>query len=386
MATIAAADTKNLATDRVDIDVKEELMLLQSEEGPLTRLTAEASTRQVGSPEYTWYEDDIRGNQITVNGSQTAGDTTIEVSGDDEELVNPGSNNDSFLLFNASTGEVLEVTSVSTGSNTLTVTRGFGNTSASSISDGEELVVLGNANEENAEEPRVIQTTSTKQSNYTQIFRNPVESSATLEETDVHAAGKGKLSDDLRKEAISHVRDIEMAFKFGTKNEDTSGTHPKRTTRGLWNRVSTNVSDQSSSSLTESEYRTHLKNVFQHGSKEKWQLAGGTIINDLMSFADSAIDFATGDSEFGIDFTRYRTGFGTVRITHDQALDRAGMGGIAFTLDPEALEKVVLGNRDSVLRMNIQAPGQDGFKHEYLSEVGFAVYNEEKMGLIKNVT
>jgi hypothetical protein len=70
--------------------------------------------------------------------------------------------------------EVLQVTAIST--NTLTVVRGIGGTTAAALVDTDPLFVIGTAAEEGALS-QVARTQNPVATNYTQIFKHSVEAS-----------------------------------------------------------------------------------------------------------------------------------------------------------------------------------------------------------------
>lgn len=105
-----------------------------------------------------------RYDAVNYSTNYTSGATSIVV--DDGDKFRAGD-----IVMDVSTGEHLRVTSVS--SDTLTVGRGYGSTSATTITDNDVLVIIGNAYAENADVGTSRSSQVTKRYNYTQIFREP---------------------------------------------------------------------------------------------------------------------------------------------------------------------------------------------------------------------
>ena len=63
-----------------------------------------------------------------------------------------------------------------------------------------------------------------------------------------------------------------------------------------------------------------------------------------------------------------------------------GYGAYMLAVDPNKTGYRFMRNRNTKLRMDIQAPDLDGWKDEYLSEIGRCVMNPQVHGIGKNIT
>src|SRR5690606_24240730 len=71
------------------------------------------------------------------------------------------------------------VTGIDTGAGTITVERGYGDTTAVALVDGATLTIFGNAALEGADAAAPRFTTRSRKTNYTQIFSSTVEVSGS---------------------------------------------------------------------------------------------------------------------------------------------------------------------------------------------------------------
>jgi len=79
---------------------------------------------------------------------------------------------------NARTGEVMLVASIA-GATSITAARAFGTTAAAAGVAGDDLFIIGNVNEENAGVRNANMTQTTRNSNFSQIFRHTLAVTGT---------------------------------------------------------------------------------------------------------------------------------------------------------------------------------------------------------------
>ena len=177
------------------------------------------------------------------------------------------------VFMNTRTGERMVVATIATGA-TITVAstgRAFGTTAAAAGADGDELIIVGNVNEENSGARNVNTTRSTAVTNYTQIFKTSISVSRTEKEASLYG---GKDLPYLRaKMGTQHGLDIERAFWNGEKKYDTNGTmgHPRRATGGLREFITSGNSYNQNQNgvLTAPDLNTFLREGFTYGSEVK---------------------------------------------------------------------------------------------------------------------
>jgi hypothetical protein len=288
------------------------------------------------------------------------------------------------------TGEVMRVTAVNYSTHALTVTRGVGSTAAAAINDNDWLINIGNSFEEGSRSGDSNTTKLVKVTNYTQIFKTKFGLSKTQDASKSFPTGNAGA--DLKylraKNAVEHAKKIERAYWFGEKAEATGPDgKPLRSTGGILEAIAAagNVQDESSSSLTETEFRNFLQNyAFLHGSSEKYFFCGNTVLGYLESFSSGKLQSLNGDKSYGVMTQRFISNFGILNIVRHPMFDNqyAGMGVV---LDLETVKHCPLNGRDTLLTTNIQEKDADEEVDQYLTETGLQRTNFEKNALLKGV-
>jgi hypothetical protein len=371
-------DTANIQQAKLKIDMSEKIALLQPEKTPfITFLKRAKSNSQVANnPKYNWMEDDLGARWDAVNqATETAVGTSVVV--DNGDYFSTGD-----LVKVPRTGEVMLVTAIST--NTLTVVRGYGVTSAALLNDNDPLVIIGNANEEGSGTREIKTTLEQEVFNYTQIFKTPFGVTNTQNATAMY--GGNDLSYQQKKKGIEHMMDMSRAFWFGEKKLDTSGSKPKRSAAGLLSFLSANNYD-AGGQLTKSEFDQNIGEVaFKYGSSEKLMLCSARMLSVVNSWADAKLQIEQGEKTFGLNVVKYITPFGILNLVHDPLLEGAVYGGYAAVIDVENVKYRPLKGRDTKLETNIQANDEDQRKDQYLTEAGLEVRLPKTHALITGVT
>lgn len=377
---VIARGTGNITNAQIFFDKDNDLYILDANKAPLVALTAKLRKKETVSPKFSWFEDTYNAAYDQVNYSTGYADTatTIQVDNITYFMVND-------VVKVARTGEVMLVTAK--GTDVIQVLRGFGETSAAAIVDNDYLWILGSAYEEGAASQEANSTNASEVYNYTQIFRTPFEVTETLANTKLYTGND--LSTQQKKKGVDHSQAIERAFFFGERKEYTSGTHPRRMTRGLLKFISTNVTDVGGT-ITEAEFETFLRSGMRYGSKEKWLFASRLLVSAISSWANGKLDMVPSDKTYGIAITRYVSPHGVVNIIPHDMLEGTGgtdeeYGGYGFLIDPESVSYRPLSGRDTRMKMNIQAADEDSRKGEFITEAGLQLINEKTCAVIKAV-
>lgn len=379
--------TKNVPSSHNVRDVAKGIQYLDPDAAPLTNFTTEAGKRKrsAANPKIEWNEKGLAPKADQKNGAATTGETAVTVDNGTYFGVND-------IVKVVPTGEVFRVTAVS--SNTLTVARAVGSTTAATIADNADLLIIGNAFAEGAAKPAVRSHQETTPYNYLQIVRHTFGLTKTQMNTNTYVDDSDGGRKRLRMEkAIEHKIDIERNFLFGERNEDASDTNsPIRYTGGLlyW---ATSNSKNAGGTLTEAEIEDWLEDVFQYtgGSDTRLLLASPKVISVIDQIAASRIQTVSDrNMTYGVRVKEWVTGHGSLIIAKHRLLTDgaggAGYSGYAFAVDPKKIRYVHLQNRDTKLNMNIEDNGDDRVTDEYLTECGLEVHNPEVHGVLTGVT
>ena len=372
--------TGTLSTDKIlsalqKPEVLDKVILAEAHVAPMYALLRNRLKKQVAlQPEFSHFEDQLAPTWTTVAADATATDTTISVAAGTGYYFRAGD-----VVLVPSTGEQMLVTSVA--SDSITVTRGYGATSAAAISSGAYLLNTGPSKQEGAEADNASYTEPTQVSNYIQEF------SELLAFTDIQRAsetyGGPEEKRQINKKRWEILRSIEYRFLFGEPKLDTSVSPPRRLTGGLSYFVTTNVADYSSS-FDEDKWNEWLEGVFslEGGSPKKTIFCGGKLIRNLMSVLQSNYTVRTevAKGTWGLKIVSYTSPFGEVELIHHKLL-KNDYSSYGFAVDFEYLQYRYMKGMDLRL-IDIQTENPHVKKYEYHAAVGLDVLNEKAMGII----
>lgn len=372
--------TTNILSNRLVIDMADKIALLEPNETPFMSFLkiAKQNIRVAKSYKVEWLEDDIgaRWDAINNGAGYAAGDTAIVVDNGDYFSARD-------IVKVPRTGEVFSVTSIAT--NTLTIVRAFGTTTAAALVDNDPLVIIGNANEEGSTTRVLKSTTEVAKFNYTQIWKTPFGVTNTQNATTLYG---GKDMDYQRmKKATEHKIDMARSMYFGELKQDTTGANARRTTKGLLSFLTANSYD-AGGGLTQSEFDNNVSEVvFKHGSKKKILLCSARLLSVINGWATNKLQVNQDAAKYGLAIFDYITPFGEYHLMNDQRiLEGAIYGGYGIVLDPANVKYCPLEGRDTKLETNIQAPDADERKDQYITEAALEVHHAETHAIITGVT
>lgn len=285
-----------------------------------------------------------------------------------------------------------------------------------------KVMIIGTANEENGRSGTGITYAPLDVENYTQIFRNPFNFSATalkipteFDKTGIYAEGA---EDALR----DHMVQMENAFLFGTKGVQTTtdaygNSVPRRTTGGLlwfmrqWEAadsvyrggagapaITLNTDDNkriiniTTGSITRSFFNQLIERAFRVTNTktfEKLLMCGNGLLGAVNDYlAAKAVlnkDYAV-QKVYGNDVTTWITPYGTLHLkTHPLFNQQDYLRYDGVIVDIQKLRFRPLNDRDTTLLPNRQDNDVDGRKDEWLTEAGLEVNQPEAFMWIKNL-
>lgn len=351
---------------RIAVDMREQIAQLEPNESPfITFLRAsKKNTRVAHNPKFEWMEDKLVPNASTLGAAiSSTSATSVTVASGDGVLFKVGT----VIMVGA---EAMQVTAIST--DTLTVTRGFGGTTAATASSGDAVYIIGTPYAENSVSPTALSTQVTEVYNYTQIFRTPVQLSNTADKTKMY--GGADRGYQRSKALLEHKREIATAFYAGRRSIDSSYT--LRTTGGLFSFMT--QSQAFAAAGTQLNYTNFdelvAQKVFRYGSKEKLLIAGPKLMTAINGWAMNKVltDMST-DKSFGMRVKKLNMSYGDLMVVYDPLLADLGHPDYGLVIDTNYVNYVHLDGRDTKLHTNIQENDRDGIKDEYLTECGLEV-------------
>jgi len=355
------------------VDMKDTILELKPSMYPLTAIIGRIRKVQATQAKFEWLEDERMPHWDAATIAHSAVATDIYV--DNAEFFESG-----MTIVFPRTGEVARCTGTTVTSDYITVVRGTG---AATINAAEPIMIIADSNEEGATSKDGKQTVLTNAYNYTQIFRTPV--SITRTESKANLIGGNELDRQRAKRGQEHQEKIERALWFGKRAIVTSGTHPRRFTGGIFEWITTNITDFGGM-MTEFDCDQFLETASYYGSENKLAFMAARPISVVNGFAkDRLYVVDQAKKEFGLDIVKYVSPQGTLNMVKHPMFEGAVYGYYMCVLDlsDDCIEYKFID--DTQLHQNIQANDLDGQKDEYLTEAGLLFANEKRHSLGKNI-
>ena len=380
MAAITATGVGygNIEAKRIVVDMANEIAFLEPSATPLVVLSKRMNTKSCANPKFEWMDNnlDVR---WSANGTTAAVATATTIN-----LVTGGGAYFAAgdLVKVAATGEVIQVTSVSTDA--LTVVRSIGGTAAAEIVGAAKLLIIGNASMQGSGAPAEKVIGVTPFFNYTQIFKTAFSVTNTLEATKLY--GMKELARLRKNNGIVHAKTMEYAFLFGEKAIDTAGAQPITYTGGILESLASNANNVSKTkaSATESDLMGFCEKVFTYGGDSRACLVSPDFLSWFVGLAGSKVQIIQADKDktYGLDLSRYLTPFGVLNFVMHPLLVQ-GYAGHCIALATEDLYYRPLSGRDTKLQTNVQLPDEDGVRDMYITEAGMELRLPLKHGIFK---
>jgi len=257
-------------------DVADLVAIASPYETPLLDALGDA-VRPARSTIHEWLEDALLPNSDTINDTDITsptGDTAFVVS-------NVGRFRVGDQIRQEGSAEIMLVTAISTVDSELTVTRGYGGTTAAAITDGSVIDILGNAALEGAAADTARFTSRSRLTNYTQIFASTVEVSGS--ELAVRQLGVADELDYQKQQRTRELlRDLENCVVNGRSPAATQqgSSTVRRTMKGVLGFISSNKfvpgasGFPSGTALTETQLNEALRLIWAWRGREVPDVAG----------------------------------------------------------------------------------------------------------------
>jgi hypothetical protein len=379
--------TADFGVDENPKSWREGILKLSPRNGaPLYGLTSQMKSERTTSHEFTWWEEPVFMYTFVlgVGGlDATAGtDTVLLVAGGTR--LKPGD-----MLQVASTKENIRVLTI-VSDTSITVERARGDVAkpagiAAAAAAGVRLIYIGSAYREGAPRSVGVSTSPTKQTNVTQIFRDPVEITRTAQQTTTYRTGD-PFKNDRERAMHKHSLGIERAFWYGSKWETMESGQPLRTTGGVISFIDAGNDIDAGGTLSMAELMGLFPKLFAYGSKEKLAF-GSLFVQSMLSQLVSKqgqYQWGPSEKEYGIDVRRFFTPAGTLVITeHPMFSATPGIANDLLVIDTANLRYRHL--QDTTYLTDRQDKGVDGKADEYLTEAGLEVHHGLTHARVRNI-
>ncbi len=395
MAVAGLRGTGNYETDERPKNFRE-MILWRDPNGsaPLTALMSKMKKETVDDPQYHWWEEELKAIRLTTGtAATTTAQAVITVLTTGDFDATDAVVGDTFLVEeNPAAGsygfEIVEVSTATTTAATLNVTRGASGTAGNTgtIASGSSLLKIGTAFEEGSAAPAATTRNPTKYYNYTQIFKHVYNMTGTNAATKIRTGDP--LKNDKKRRMFDHAVAMEQAFMFGFRNETTGGAGlPKRYTGGLYQFLADaydattkpTIKVWTTTAVTEDDILDATTGMWDYNvpesGTERIALAGNGFLNYLNKIANnsssSRINFDGVIDVFGMKLQRWILPQGTIYFRTAPLMNtNSRFSNGCFIINPPGVRYRPLQGRDTKFQDNIQTPGDDAKKGQWITEAG----------------
>lgn len=310
------------------------LQMFPTGSATLFALTSGMASADAVDPVITWFEESHISGRLSITAS--AGLSTSLVVDDASSYTA-----NTVALIEES-GEMVFINSIS--GNTLSVTRGFANTTATAVSNSSfHLQRIGTTFEESSSRPTGVANLGYMVYNMMQIFRSSWEVSRTARQIQYHT---GDVVAKNKRDCMQfHSEDIERSLWFGRRWYGTLNGRPWRLMNGVANIITTNVTN-AGSTTTYAQVNTFLQTIFEKNIKgapnERIAFGGNqalTVLNNIARLTGNSTTYITpGQTEFGIKINKWMTPFGDIILmTHPLFNENPNWTKNIYVLHPGAM-------------------------------------------------
>jgi len=386
---------------------------------PLTAVLSMGKSKEVDDPEFSHWE-----KEVEVQGGDGQNDD-LYVDSDLTTLFGTGAwtagdtayfRTDSTTVTHFRAGHVAKLVDKSATSNfalaKVTGTNINGNSSwiavkilvtlaAGFADDLDYIEVGGNLNPEGGAIPDAVNYDPVKRTNFTQIFRNPLDISRTAKKTRLRT---GDAKAELKRETLLyHGIEMEWAMIFGEKSENTGDNgFPERTTEGLVpfvinNESTYSVDFPSSTGLKwiqggEDWLDDQMELHFRAGGQERFALCGNGALLGIHKLVkrNGNYELRRTTAAYGVMVVEWVTPFGTLFLKNHPMFSHRGQvyHNDIISFDPANVEYTFITDTiykedDGMSKAGVI--GFDGQKDEYLTEAGLRMSHPKTMMYLTGV-
>jgi len=304
-------------------DVSDIIGIVSPHETPLLDHLGDAK-RAAMSTVHEWIEDALLPNSGQINQAsftpspQAASTITV----DDASVFREGD-----LIRPGESGEVAMVVAVVTASDQIALVRGYGATTAATLSDDMKLTIIGNAALEGDVAPEARFTNRVRKSNFTQIFTAGIDVSGSMQAS--RSYGVADEVDYQKQERMRELlRDLENCVINGVapaSDGQGSGT-VRRSMNGILHSIQTNMfmpgmdgipdgDGAGTDELNEAVLNAALKSIWEQSSGNiDTIVVGGAQKRRINSFASGSRAYLPDDQVFSDMISVYESDFGVCRV------------------------------------------------------------------------
>ncbi|MFK7760039.1 MAG: DUF5309 family protein [Phycisphaerales bacterium] len=368
-------------------DVSDIIGIVSPFETPLLDHLGDAK-RSAMSTVHEWIEDALLPNKGQINQTSFSPNpqAAVGIVVDDLSVFKVGD-----LVRPGGTGEVMLIVGVDSSGSLIVVTRGYGGTTAATLTDNMELNILGNAALEGDDSPEARFSNRIRKSNYTQIFTSGIDVSGSLQAS--RAYGIADEVDYQKQERMRELlRDLENCLINGVAPSSTqqgSGT-VRRSMNGLIHSMETNLFEPGVGAIPDGEGPGDelSEEVLNAALKQIWDqssggvdtiVVGGAQKRKINAFASGSRAYLPDDQTYSDMISVYESDFGVCRVI----LSRWVPTDTVMLLDSSRVSVMPMQGR-SFHYKPLAATG-DSVSGQVIGEYTAEIKNENAHGLISGL-
>ena len=387
--TTSTSDPYGINSTRSKREVWDKIFLLDAQNTALLTLTRNTRRKPTSTIKFEWFEDIFPAQYTTcASDDSTTTDTSITVATNTGAYGREGD-----LWLNGDNGEVIYIASVST--DTWTVVRGVGSTTAADWDSGDALYYIGNAQDQGDTARPKLTTQTTALYNYAQLQEEGYE---VTNDAKVQALYGGNDLVYLRqKHGTIHNRDLERMLWFGVRGSMVHANSSNITYETFYSKgviadgtngfLSTNSSTTNSSGeYTEDEFDTDLITAFRYGNGVKTAFCAPAALSVISGWGRDKLQMFPRDKTYGINITRFISPHGELNLINNKLFGDFSGAGTTWGAGLDYAHCIVILDlenvwyrpfRDTELQMNIQGNDEDTTQEQYITRAGLELHNEQ---------
>lgn len=242
---------------------------------------------------HSWMEDLLNPNSATCAEALDNSETTLDVAAGHGARFKIGT---LFTLDVLGFTEVMQVTAIAT--DTLTIVRGYGSTSAQAgtVGTSDPIRIIAHPAQESQDAPTDESRTRTKVSNFTQIFQRGIQVSHTMRSV-LQAGVADEFTFQIARRMQEIERELDSSVVLGIKSADVGSDTSYRSMGGVLefaNQAGGNT-NTTVENITPTVINAMVKQIWDDGGAPNFILVGGALKQKISAF-DQANRRSTFDS------------------------------------------------------------------------------------------
>jgi len=356
-------------------DVAEEIGMISPYETPLLDRLTQAE-RAATNVLHEWLEEKLNPNTVIATVAAPVGSATDPAT----VALNDSAGNAAVRYFmlghifeNEATGEQLQLVSKDEVAGLGVLSRGFGGTTAATITAGDNFFAVSDAALEGADVDDDISRPRERKNNYCQIFKKDVIISGTVEATRQLGGISSEQGHQRMMRMREIVRDLEKAVIRGRTSGNTIGAAgARRSMDGILSRLTTNVT--STATLTPEIMNDIVKTAWDNGGTDCDLIVADSNFKRISDqFQSTRVEVMNRDERFHNKVSIFESTYGQQEVI----LDRWMPPNSLMVISTQRIHVVPLQGR-SFQYVPVSRTG-DAEKGMLLGEYTLEVFNEEGM-------